>query len=111
MSKYFYFKTLASRQQFWAVMLIGHAALFVMTMVFVALAASGPTGEMLGGLGLLVVAVAYIWGILATCARRCRDAGINPWWTVATLLPYVGYITVIVIGVLRPANQPEVAEV
>ena len=105
MSKYFNFKNPASRQQFWGVMVVGHIVLFILAAVLVALAASGPTGEIIGGLGLFVAGIAYVWAMLATCVRRCRDSGLNPWWSAAVLLPYIGYIVLIVIGVWSPATQ------
>ena len=105
MSKYFDFKSSASRQQFWGVMVVGHIIFFIVAAILVALAASGPTGEIIGGLGLIVVGVAYVWAMLAACVRRCRDSGLNPWWSAAVLLPYIGYIVLIVIGVWTPITQ------
>jgi len=107
MSKYFAFRTTSSRQQFWAVVLIGHLAVIALGALFVVISASGPTGEILGGLGLVILSIAYIWAMLATCVRRCRDAGLNPWWTAAVFLPYIGYIALIVIGVWTPLAKAE----
>jgi uncharacterized membrane protein YhaH (DUF805 family) len=39
--------------------------------------------------------------MIATSIRRCRDAGINPWFTLSFLLPYINFIVFIVFGVLK----------
>ena len=110
MSKYFSFSNEASRQEFWAVMIILHVAAFAIGLVLGALSVTGPTGEALSVIGLIGIAIVSIWVFVATCVRRCRNAGFNPWWAAATILPYVGYVAALVIGVWTPASKAETAE-
>lgn len=100
--KYFSFSGTATRSEFWGVLFITTALIFTVSFVFgfaVALQAT-----LLGAaslVALVMVALASIWLCFATTARRCRDAGISPWWTLATIIPYVGTIVFIVLGCIK----------
>ena len=43
----------------------------------------------------------------AVSARRCIDAGITRWWMLTFLLPYIGFVGVIVIGCLSSSSAVE----
>jgi uncharacterized membrane protein YhaH (DUF805 family) len=45
--------------------------------------------------------------MLATAIRRCRDAGISPWFTLSFLVPYINFIVFIVFGVLNTDKDTE----
>ena len=53
--------------------------------------------------GLLIalgIFVAALWACIAVTIKRLRDAGLNTWWTLAILIPYLGTIATIVFGVI-----------
>ena len=103
MEKYFSFNGVAARSEYWGVMIIATILAFVVGMVGGLIAGSGATA--LGVIVLLVAVVGGSWLTIATCVRRCRDAGINVWWTLGARVPYVGWIVAIVIGCLKTDEQ------
>lgn len=104
MDKYFKFDGLATRSEYWGVQLVGLGLLLVLMLVSgILLSFAAIVGIIL----ILAVVVSYIWVVLATTVRRCRDAGINPWWTASTLIPYIGFIPWIVIGVLSTVKNDQ----
>jgi uncharacterized membrane protein YhaH (DUF805 family) len=110
--RYLEWGRLASRSEYWAVLIISWVLAAVVAIVgTVMMVADGlfmVTGILLIILGLILV----IWAMLATTASRCRDAGINPWWTLATMLPYIGFVVMIVVGCLAtksPSNNESLA--
>jgi uncharacterized membrane protein YhaH (DUF805 family) len=56
-----------------------------------------------GILGGLII----VWTLLSTTARRCRDAGINPWFSATILIPWIAVIAVIVFGCLKTEKSDE----
>ncbi len=46
-------------------------------------------------LGLII---SITWIEFALVSKRCRDIGINPFWSLLLLIPYVNLIAIIVIG-------------
>lgn len=91
MKQYFNFNGVAKRQEYWAVIII---SILAMVIGFLALGDSS-TIAIFFGLGIMV---ATLWAILATTVRRLRDAGLNIWWILVTLLPYIGTVATIVFG-------------
>lgn len=106
MKKYLSFYGNSSRTEFWAINIVGYTLIFV---TLVAAMLSIETEEAvhitMSWLVALVTFIATIWAELAVTARRCRDAGISPVWTISIFLPYVGFIAWIVIGVLPTHHQ------
>ena len=90
----------AARSEYWGVLIISWILAAILSIVTVAVMIIDGLFVFLGGLIMLVGFVILIWAMLATTASRCRDAGINPWWTAASLLPYIGFVVMIVIGCL-----------
>lgn len=101
MEKYLKFNGLSTRSEYWAVILISWAVAFIAGMLMIGFAAAGQVGAVVGIVMVLAVIVVTTWAGLATTARRCRDAGINPWFTLTMFIPYVNFITTIVFGVLE----------
>lgn len=99
MEKFFSFYGLAQRSEYWAVMLILFVASFFIGFGLTGMLLSENT-LILGLILFLVIAFVSIWLTLATTARRCRDAGISPYWCLALLVPYVSLVATIVIGVI-----------
>lgn len=109
MRQYFSLQGTATRSEYWAVQIIGFlafAAVVLLGVVFVVAQLF-----VMAGVTYFVAFVGYIWLLITTSIRRCDNAGINPWWTLAAVLPYVGFIIWIVIGCLntdpRYASTPK----
>ncbi len=88
--KYFVFDGKASRSEYWGISIICYV--LVLPALFFA-----------GILGGLII----IWTLLSTTARRCRDAGINPWFSATILIPWIAVIAVIVFGCLKTEKSDE----
>jgi uncharacterized membrane protein YhaH (DUF805 family) len=110
MNKYFSFQGLATRSEYWAVYLINLAAFFVLIIAGTMFIGVGESMDsvvpmLLGGLIFISAIVGPCWLAIATTVRRCKDADINPWWTLATVIPYINIIPWIVIGVLPTVTK------
>ena len=100
--KYSNFDRLAKRSEFWGVLLSMLGISFASGVVAVILSLILDSfGAIVGLVGMAVIAVISIWVMLATYVARCKDAGINPWFTAAIIIPYIGTIVAIVIGCLK----------
>ena len=98
MKKYFNFYGAASRQQYWAVFVILTLISVVGSVPLFLTASLGVAGFVLLSLGFLLLVT---WCFLATSARRCRDAGISPWWSLLYFIPYANVVFIIVAGILK----------
>lgn len=110
MTKYFSFNGFATRSEYWAVMVIA----FVLSVINGGIAGfcsrvgelSDDPFSLIFGLILIILTLFFsVWVTLATAARRCRDAGISPWWTLATMIPYISWIPIIVFGCLNSESK------
>tara|TARA_Y100000389_G_C16953682_1_gene267700 strand:+ start:63 stop:353 length:291 start_codon:yes stop_codon:yes gene_type:complete len=93
MKEYFKFEGTAKRQEYWAVILLSIVAYVV---GFIALE-SGDIGVLIA----LVTFIAALWATIAVTVKRLRDAGLNTWWILAILIPYVGTVASIAFGVIE----------
>lgn len=107
MNKYFSFKEEASRSEFWAITLICWLTGWVF--ILLALMLGGIfafINDLLGGLiallGIVGVVVISVWLMLSVNARRCNEANISRWWVLPTVIPFIGVIVTIVLGILPP---------
>lgn len=101
MEKYFKFEGVATRSEFWAVTIITSIASVILGGIAgVLIGAGGAFGIFAGSILFLGVLVASVWISIATGVRRCKDNGLNPWWILASIIPYIGAIVWIVIGVM-----------
>ena len=103
MEKYFKFEGSATRSEYWAVTLISGISAFILAFfgTIIMGVSSGGFGTVVGGLILAATFIAAIWLTVANTMRRCRNAGINTWWTLAICIPYIGWIVSIVLGILK----------
>lgn len=92
MKEYFKFEGTAKRQEYWAVILLSIVAYVV---GFIALE-SGDIGVLIA----LATFIAALWATIAVTVKRLRDAGLNTWWILAILIPYVGTVASIAFGVI-----------
>ena len=103
MTKFFKFKGTSKRIEYWSIMVIGSIIIFVVTLDLLELLTTGES-RIHQTLGLAIVLGAIIltalWIQLATIVRRCRDSGISPWWSALVLIPYVGFVGLLVMGIL-----------
>ena len=102
MEQYFKFDGSATRSEYWGVNILAGIAAAILIIIGAAIASTGSGIGIAFGFILIIAAfVAAIWITLATTVRRCKNAGINPWWTLATIIPYLGTIVFIVLGCLK----------
>lgn len=99
--KYSNFSRRATRSEYWGVLLSVFALSFISAILGVIFMLGGPLGVVLGIVLILATMVLSTWVDIATIVARCRDAGINPWFTLACFIPYIGTIAIIVFGCLK----------
>ena len=105
--KYIEFTGRATRSDYWGVYIASWLLIIVAMFLFFLLGLSGPFGILVGALLLLSTGFGLTWLVVATAVRRCRDAGINPWFTVSLIIPYINFIVFIVFGVLNTNRDNE----
>lgn len=103
--KYSDFNRRATRSEYWGVLLSLFGLTFLLAIVSMVFMAGGWFGAVLGIPLLLVGMVLLTWVSIATTVARCRDAGINPWFTAACFIPYIGTIVAIVLGCLSTKKE------
>jgi len=90
MEKYFKFNGTATRSEYWGVNILAGIAAFVLILLGAIIAGSGSTiGIVFGAILMIATFIAAIWISVATSIRRCVNAGINPWWTLAVPLTVI----------------------
>ena len=107
MRQYFSFEGESRREVYWAVTVINLlVGAVVVPIIGTAFTASGmhPLTVLAIVILLSPLWVGPVWLQLATAARRCREAGINPFWAATVFLPYLAVIPMVVIGVLPSAS-------
>jgi uncharacterized membrane protein YhaH (DUF805 family) len=105
--KYLEFVGKATRSEYWAVYLLTWVFVIIATLLFFLLSLSGPIGILLGAVVMLATGFLLAWLMVATAVRRCRDAGINPWFVLSFIIPYVNFIVFIVFGCLASEKITE----
>ncbi|MCY4541709.1 MAG: DUF805 domain-containing protein [Rhodobacteraceae bacterium] len=89
--KYFTFNGRAQRSEFWWFVLFGKAIIILLTLVFDDVAIDSV--PVAGGVFSLVIVMPF----LAVCVRRLHDINLSGWWALLNLLPFVGYISVLIV--------------
>lgn len=102
MTGYFSWTGTAGRSEYWAVIIITWLLGIVGVLAGIGMASIGGAAAFIGGLVIVAVVILELWAVFSTAVRRCRSAGITPWWALALLVPYVGFVIMIVLGSLRP---------
>lgn len=98
--KYSNFERTATRSEYWGVTLSIFGLSILLAIVTSILMLAGWFGLIVAIPALLGGLILLTWVSIATIVARCRDAGINPWFTAACFIPYIGTIVMIVIGCL-----------
>lgn len=97
--KYSDFEGVSSREEYWSVLLVVSVVYFGVITLAINLIFEEP----LGYFEMSIMVASGILGLLlivATSVRRCRDAGISPWWSLVTFVPYVGIVTTLIVGII-----------
>lgn len=105
--KYFTFTGKATRSEYWGVNIIAYLLLIPVLLIGAIFTMGGLIGSVIGGLIILGGVIALTWSVLATTARRCRDAGINPWFAGTIVIPWFAIIPFIVFGCLKTEKSDE----
>lgn len=110
MKNYFSFNGLAKREEYWAVTILAIFVSwipYVISLVMAGLVAMA--NSVLGGFFIFVATVGWlsglIWAVVATTVRRCRDAGISPFWCLLYFIPVINFWFYIVAGILKSNDQ------
>ena len=85
----------ARRRQFWAIVLLANIGAVGGR---IAVGSAGLDESSLIRFLSILAAIVGVWLILATSARRARDAGISPWWAAGMIVPFVGIVLLLVLG-------------
>ncbi len=93
-TKYAKFDGRAHRTEFWMFFLFNVLAAIAISIV------DSILGITFGGLGMLYSLAVFIPSI-AVGARRLHDTGRSGWWQLIVLVPFVGWIVLLVIFVLE----------
>ena len=105
MEKYLKFEGRATRSEYWGVMLVSWGIAMAAALLSIGFVAMGQFGTVMGIIMLMILLVLTSWAGIATAVRRCRDAGINPWFAASLFVPYVNFVTTIVFGVLESKGE------
>lgn len=104
LDSYFSIRGRTNRMEFWVASII--ACIVFMAYTFGAVEYPLPgfdEGDHAIFVGISVSIVAFIcwWAIMATAVRRCRDIGLNPWFSLVINIPYIGLLAWFIIGCLN----------
>ena len=107
MKKYFSFTEEANRSEYWAINLLTWAGSWILMILALIIAGmftfiNSILGGLLAIIGVFGVLAIGIYLILAVAARRCNEANISRWWILPLLIPVIGFIMTIVLGVIPP---------
>lgn len=100
--KYFDMEDVASRQEYWAIILVSYFVLTLFgsfTSIFLFVPNSYVMGFLAGSFMLTLLAV-VLYLMFTVTYRRCKDIGINPWFALTLLIPTINLIAIIIFGCL-----------
>jgi uncharacterized membrane protein YhaH (DUF805 family) len=103
MKTYFEFSGTAKRQEYWG-------AIVAVIVTYITGVIALEEGGTLGALFSLFICVAALWVMVATTVRRLNDAGLNRWWVLATVVPYVGSIATIAFGCIASKEEDDTVD-
>lgn len=106
MKHYFSFTETANRTEYWLTHLIVTVTYMVSILSSSLLMMND--GSILPTIGAIMIFMSIgvaLWCLLAVSSRRCIDSGTNPWWVVTLMIPIVGAITFICLGLFPTKSQ------
>lgn len=95
----------ATRSEYWGVLLVTWGCFWLSSLMMPILSITGTFGAVIGILLVVAVCIGTVWLVITTTVRRCRNSGINGWFTLTLLIPYVNFIPMIVFGCI-PQKPP-----
>lgn len=104
-SGYFSARGLASRKQFWTVMLLVFIANIFLHPLFDAMLYQGGNADGIIEIATFGTVVVTIWIALATSVRRAKDAGVSPWLAILMLIPGVSLVMLLVLGSMSSKSR------
>ena len=105
--KYFEFEGRARRSEYWLFALFVFIAVAACEMVAVVGRDLGlPALRILGGFGVLIVALGTMIPAVAVHIRRLHDTNRTGWWLLIGLLPFFGAIALFVFSLLDGTSGP-----
>lgn len=108
-TKYLVPDGLASRQEYWAIMLICYLLITFfgsITSIFLFLP-SFFIVQIIVGFFATILFLAIVYVMVVAAFRRCRDAGINSWFAMTLLVPTVNIFALVVFGILPTEKKDE----
>jgi uncharacterized membrane protein YhaH (DUF805 family) len=111
--KYFLLDGVASRSEYWGVYILSCVLLIIVLFIAGLFSIIGlPFIWFLGWFFNIIVVfgalILSLWAFVATAVRRCRDAGINVWFSATIFIPPpIGIIPWIIIGCLPTEKKEE----
>lgn len=99
LEKYAVFRGRASRPEFWYCYLFSLLIVMVIGFIsaFVGMALGYQENVLMIPPDIFILAIGLpSWAVLV---RRCHDIGLNPWWSLLTVMPFIGFLALIGIGV------------
>ncbi len=97
--KFFDFKGVASRRNFWLCVGFNTLTFFVLTITSILIAYSIPILHVISYLPNLYLLLIFIPN-LALLVRRIRDTGYSLWWLTIYLIPIIGLIILLILTLL-----------
>lgn len=101
--KFFDFKGVTSRRNFWLCIWFNTITFFVLTITSILIAYSIPILHIINYLPNLYVLLILIPN-LSLLVRRIRDTGYSLWWLAIYLIPIIGLIVLLILTLL-PSKQ------
>ena len=92
----------ASRQEYWAIILISYLILTLFgsfTSLFLFIPSFFILRFLVGSF-MLALFVGILYLMFSATYRRCKDIGINPWFALTLLIPTINFIAIIIFGCL-----------
>lgn len=106
--KYFDFDGKVSRTEYWATFIVSFVIYFVLvaiggTTLGIAMALLNielVDSEKTSMLVWVPMFIVLMWVWLATAVKRCRDSDMNPLWLIASVIPALSFVVLLVVGVM-----------
>jgi uncharacterized membrane protein YhaH (DUF805 family) len=99
---FFSFPGRIGRRQYWVALLLILLPMSICSALAAMLAASSGESFFYMLLVLLVMTIIpLLWASFAVVVKRCHDLNRSGWWSLLLLVPYLGVLVVVVLGLMR----------
>lgn len=115
--KYFDFDGKVSRTEYWATFILSFAVYFVLVAIgaitlgimMAVLGIELVDSKQTGALVWVPLFIILMWVWLATAIKRCRDSDMNPLWLIASVIPPLSFVVLVVVGVMPTKKDGNVS--